>query len=473
MEPTTTTAAIATITNGLVQHLKANKAVTAFFDDFTEASKQWLRPFFLKADGTPKKVIDELQEMPENTTIQAKLQAVIENNLQDNPTAETLLLEIATNKARTTSEAIYGKTIENLDERFVKQFFALPRVKKELKYLKISTKTPIAEKLRALHLMTNGYVVKGTFFCLANHADFGTLRNIVGQANFGAFSTLDKTIIKKSQPLLGNLVRQYNTLLEYIKDELTPQIMVDIRTRSWDYSIPEIVLQELLANAFVHRSYEQELARTVTVELYPDRIVIENVGAFPPDIDPADLSTLKPNTKNIEIAAIFYLNQFIERQGSGIARVQKLLAERDMSPAIFEQKNGYVTVTVYKQKDIGTLRNEFSNAILQGNTDQAQTIATQLIGLAEKRLGNDNIETAIIYQEIARQYHERAKYMDALPLFQKAIPIYIHLFGNATDSTRTRFAFAYFINCLQTAEKTHSATELATYNNWLQTQHFE
>jgi predicted HTH transcriptional regulator len=248
----------------------------------------------------------------------------------------------------TTSQSLVGKTVNDLDVRQLKKLFALTRTKEHFKKHKIAKDATSEEKLRTLRLMTNGYVVKGTFLCLANIQNFGEMSGNVDEASFGAFRTLDKTIIKKSEKPLGNVLQQYHALFNYLIDELSPQVMVDIREREWDYSIPQIVVQELLANAFIHRSYEPNARFPVKVEVYPDRLIIENAGQFPEDINPQDILTLKAAPRNKEIARIFYLHKIVEREGSGILRVQNLLKERNMRPAIFEQGKDWVRVTVYK-----------------------------------------------------------------------------------------------------------------------------
>jgi predicted HTH transcriptional regulator len=182
------------------------------------------------------------------------------------------------NQAAASSQPIIGKTVADLDKRHLKTLFALARVKEHFKQYKVNTKASTEEKLRSLRLMTNGYVIKGTFLCLANYTNFGFMGGFVDEASFGAFDTLDKIIIKKSEHPLGNIIEQYHTLFEYITGELSPQIMVDIKNREWDYAIPKVVIQELLANALIHRSYENTVRRPVTIDIYPDRIVIENPG---------------------------------------------------------------------------------------------------------------------------------------------------------------------------------------------------
>ncbi|MEY4925951.1 MAG: hypothetical protein RI894_387, partial [Bacteroidota bacterium] len=298
------------------------------------------------------------------------------------------------NQTATTSQPIIGKTVEHLETKNLRKLFAEKRTKEHLRKYQTPNNAPIDAKLRTLGLMTNGYVVKGTFLCLAHHSNFGLISNAFDECAFGAYNTLNKVGIKSSERPLGNVVQQYQQLIELVTRALEPMEMINIRNREWDYAIPLIAVQELLANAFVHRSYEPDARLPVDAEVYPDRLVITNAGSFPEEFDLKTGEFAVSKTQNKEIARIFFLLKYIESRGSGIARVQTLLAERGMRPLLFEQKNGFVQVTIYKNKNIDELKAAYNNALFSNNYPEALTIATQIKDLMEQRFGKDTIETA-------------------------------------------------------------------------------
>ena len=254
------------------------------------------------------------------------------------------------NQEATTSQPIVGKTVADLDKKSVRSFLALPLVKEHFTKNKIAAKTPLDEKLRLLTLMTNGYVIKGTFFCLAHVSNLGVFGGSMTSTAFGVFATLNKMVVRKSEHIYGNLVQQYEELYELLVKELSPMEIIEWNPRKLDYSIPHDVFRELLANAFIHRSYEPTALYRTMIEVYPDRLVIKNSGSFPENMNPADPKTLNSVQRNPEIARFFFLNGFIEMQGSGIDRVQQILRERGMQPAVYEMQNDLVTVTVYKKQ---------------------------------------------------------------------------------------------------------------------------
>ncbi len=105
MEPITTTA-IATVVTYLAGKLKENQSVKSFFDDFTEATVNWIRPIFLKEDGTEEKIIQKLKENPDSATKQEAVKVAIVSEIEDNPAAEKWLLEMAKIIAEKTGNTI-------------------------------------------------------------------------------------------------------------------------------------------------------------------------------------------------------------------------------------------------------------------------------------------------------------------------------------------------------------------------------
>lgn len=94
MEPITTTALATSVVTYLATKLKENQSVKGFFDDFTDATVNWIRPIFLKEDGTEKSAIQALKNEPDNLAKQEAVKAVIVSKIEDNPSDERWLLEM-------------------------------------------------------------------------------------------------------------------------------------------------------------------------------------------------------------------------------------------------------------------------------------------------------------------------------------------------------------------------------------------
>jgi predicted HTH transcriptional regulator len=252
------------------------------------------------------------------------------------------------NQFSATSERLIGKTVDMLEAKQLKKLFAQQLVKEHFKQYKIKKEEEIGVKLKALQLITNGYVIKGTFLCLASVDAMRSVTRVAYESRFFTFRDLDGMNTKVVKLVTGSLIQQFQQIIDHIMNNM--YIHRDIDTRTDDYEIPEKVFTELLANAFIHANYADDAITGIKVEIYPDRMVFYNPGVIQEDI----LQNLDNNSisyiVNPEIVKLFFLHKMVETAGRGISRVQKILKDNGMWPLQIEQKTGYVIVTVFKHK---------------------------------------------------------------------------------------------------------------------------
>ncbi len=259
----------------------------------------------------------------------------------------------AHNQKVATSLPITGKTVDVLNNKTLKKLFARKRVKQHLRKHRVISKSEVAQKLKALNLMTNGSVLKGTFLCLAEVEQIRSVSENAHIAKFFSYEDNEGLRTSITEFVQGNLIEQFEQMLQHIKNNL--YLVRDVETRTEDYQIPEQVFTELLANAFIHRSYDADNQTNIKVELYPDRLCIFNPGKFPDALDLTKTAEIENSyIINPEIVQIFYLNEWVETAARGIKRSQAILKSRRMKPALFEQKKEYVKVTIFKDKPSDT-----------------------------------------------------------------------------------------------------------------------
>ena len=104
-----------------------------------------------------------------------------------------------------------------------------------------------------------------------------------------------------------------------------------------DLEIPEIVLQEALANALVHRDYEANQLRDqpTRLEVFPDRVEITSFGNLPPQVPVEmlnqDTDKRVPFRRNPLIARIFQHMSFVELNASGVARMRSEMEKASLA----------------------------------------------------------------------------------------------------------------------------------------------
>ena len=120
--------------------------------------------------------------------------------------------------------------------------------------------------------------------------------------------------------------------------------------------IPEIpydALREALINAVAHRDYFEKGAN-VMVEIFDDRIDISNPGGLVKGMSPKDLGK-KSVLRNPNIASLLHRAGYIEKMGTGVTKMRKLMRGAGLLPPLFE--SGYFfTVTFRKRGNKKTVR---------------------------------------------------------------------------------------------------------------------
>jgi ATP-dependent DNA helicase RecG len=104
-----------------------------------------------------------------------------------------------------------------------------------------------------------------------------------------------------------------------------------VQLRLVDY--PLAAMRELVANAFLHRSYETN--GTVDVEQSPEWLVVTSPGGFLPGITPDNVLTYPSTPRNRLLAEVFAILRLAERTGQGIDRAFRELLRAGKQPPSF------------------------------------------------------------------------------------------------------------------------------------------
>lgn len=113
MEPITTSAMIGGIVTYLGTQLAKNKSIKEFISDFTGATVNWIRPLFLKDDGTEKEQIQQLKENPESEARKSAVESILKIALEDDPNKENFIKEIFEKISKTEEGGKIVNTITN------------------------------------------------------------------------------------------------------------------------------------------------------------------------------------------------------------------------------------------------------------------------------------------------------------------------------------------------------------------------
>lgn len=194
---------------------------------------------------------------------------------------------------------------------------------------------------------------------------------------------------------------------------------------------PEKVFQEALLNALSHRDYQSQGA--VYVKHYPNKIVIENPGAFLDGITENNIITHPSVPRNKLIAETLQHLKYVQRTGQGVDIIFREMISSGKPFPEYKSYNDAVSLTIYSAVDdvdfvkfIANEENELgrtfslselmilrylkdnrkitmpeAESLIQEARDQAQNACNNLkrYGLIELS-GNEYMLTAKIYDEL-------------------------------------------------------------------------
>lgn len=111
----------------------------------------------------------------------------------------------------------------------------------------------------------------------------------------------------------------------------------------------EKVFQEALLNALSHRDYMNMGA--VYVKHYPDRIVIENPGAFPEGVNEKNIITHPSTPRNKLIAETLQRLKYVQRTGQGVDIIFRDMISSGKPYPQYHAYNEAVTLTIFSAID--------------------------------------------------------------------------------------------------------------------------
>ena len=239
--------------------------------------------------------------------------------------------------------------VEELDKVLVEKFLLTEDSLKELPQAKHSS--PIEERLAILGCVTGNRPTLGAFLCFAPSRlikdKFGSCSLEV--VRFKGVSRMSSRVERYS--IHDNLLNLFDQGINWLTSEahLGRQGRVGSTDRD-DLEIPKIALREALANALVHRDYEDALNRDqpTRVEVFDNRIEITSFGTLFGSVNIDQLNqysdTLRPVRRNPIIADIFQHITHVELNASGISRMRYAMQKVLLPPPRIRIQNGAVVV---------------------------------------------------------------------------------------------------------------------------------
>jgi tetratricopeptide (TPR) repeat protein len=178
-------------------------------------------------------------------------------------------------------------------------------------------------------------------------------------ARFIVYSGTTKTADREPIDVRGTVIDQITGLHQQIASRIRTRERVrsDSPRAEVIYEYPMRTVREIIANALVHRDYEDS-KRWTHVRLFTDHIEILSPGNWvgtdlPEDGSPVGLSKLLSESvkRNLALATVVAWARLIEGEGSGLLTALEECREISAPEPVVSFKDGYVKVEIFPRSD--------------------------------------------------------------------------------------------------------------------------
>lgn len=157
------------------------------------------------------------------------------------------------------------------------------------------------------------------------------------------FNGNNKLEFRDRKEFTGSVLKQVNETFEYLQlyNKTKGKIVGLERIDTKDY--PEYALREALLNAIIHRDYN--FTGSILVSLFDDHLEITSLGGLVKGLTIEDLYYGVSESRNPNLANVFYRLKYVESFGTGIGRIiESYKGYEDKKPLILNTENTFKVI---------------------------------------------------------------------------------------------------------------------------------
>ncbi len=150
--------------------------------------------------------------------------------------------------------------------------------------------------------------------------------------------------------LEGTISQMLNGALAFVRRNMKKSTVINPETgmREDKTEYPITAVRELILNALVHRDYSIHTDSTpITIEMYNNRIEIENPGGLYGRLTLDSLGHTAADTRNPYLANAMEITEDTENRFSGIPTVRRAMKNAGLPQPLFESKRGVFKATLF------------------------------------------------------------------------------------------------------------------------------
>lgn len=163
------------------------------------------------------------------------------------------------------------------------------------------------------------------------------------------FQGIDKELFRDRREFGGSILKQMVDVYQFLDlNNKTKATFSGLgRTDTRDYS--EESIKEAWLNCIVHRDYSY--SGSTIINIYDDRIEFVSLGGLVPGLTLSSIFLGVSQSRNPNLAALFYRMHYIESYGTGIGKIKRGYKDYSSEP-IFETAPGVFRVTLPNRNEL-------------------------------------------------------------------------------------------------------------------------
>ena len=177
-------------------------------------------------------------------------------------------------------------------------------------------------QMRTLHMVNDEELYTNLALLLSDQCEHSI--------KLAVYQGRDKSIFRDRKEFSGSLLKQMKDAFESIQFYNKTKATFHGLERNDKLDYPMEAIRETLLNCIVHRDYS--FSGSTLINLYDDRIEFISLGGLVPGISLEAVFMGVSQTRNVNLAAIFYRMKLIESYGTGIGKICELYSNEVKQP---------------------------------------------------------------------------------------------------------------------------------------------
>ena len=192
-------------------------------------------------------------------------------------------------------------------------------------------------QMKTLHLIGNDDLYTNLALLLSDQCPFTT--------KVAVFEENDPLIFQDRREMTGSVLTQLDDVLAYVNQYNKTHAQVGAKYREEKKDYPPEAIREALLNCIVHRDYS--FSGSNIINIYDDHMEFISIGSLLPGISMEAIMRGLSQSRNKNLAEIFYRLTLVESYGTGIKKIIKLF-DGHKTPEFATEEGGFF-VTMYNK----------------------------------------------------------------------------------------------------------------------------